>query len=127
MKLFKQLSTLSFFIAFTFVATAQVPQEEGIIETNHDLEKEAQVETVTIVVLKTEIIQVDGISEDKDISNIVKQLKTVDGIKQCRAKKKGKFYVTFDPQKVDLPKIKTSVAQIPANINSKIKPFKVIN
>jgi len=127
MKLFKQLSTLLFFITFTLAATAQVSQEEGIIETNHELEEEAQVETVTIVVLKTEIIQVDGISQDKDISKIVKQLKSVDGIKQCRPKKKGKFFVTFNPQKVDLPKIKSSVAQIPANINSKIKPFKVIN
>lgn len=125
MKLLKQLSTLLILLIFTQIATAQISPEEGVIETNHELEDEAYVETVTHVVLKTEIIKVQGISKDKDVSNIVKQLKAMDGVKNCRASRRGKFFVTFDPQKMNRQKIKSKVEQIPSNVNSKEKPFKI--
>jgi len=89
------------------------------------LEEEAQVETVTLVVLKTEIINVRGISKDKDISTIVKNIKAMDGVKNCRPSRRGKFFVTFEPQKVNKQKIKSTVEQIPGNIDSKEKPFKI--
>ena len=125
MKLLKQLSTLLFLMIFTIVASAQISPEEGVVETNHEMEEEAQVETVTIAVLKTEIIHVQGISKDKDVSTIVQKLKAMDGVKNCRPSKKGKFFVTFEPQKVNKQKIKSAVEQIPANVNSKEKPFKI--
>ena len=125
MKLLKQINTLLFFLVFTTTLLGQISPDEGILETNQELELEAQVETTTLVVLKTEIIYVEGISKDKDISTIVKRLNATDGVKNCRASRKGKFFVTFDPQKVNRQKIKTTVERIPGNINSKEKPFKL--
>ena len=126
MKLLKQLSTLLFLMFFSFAVTAQVATDEGVRVTDHELEEEAtDVETVTFATLKTEVIKVEGITKEKDVSTIVKQLKTMDGVKNCRPSRKGKFFVTFEPQKVDKQKIKSAVEQIPANVNSKEKPFRI--
>jgi len=125
MKLLKQLFTLSFLMLFTFATFAQVSPQEGVRETDHELEGEATVETVTYAVLKTEVINVQGISKDKDISTIVRKLKAMDGVKNCRPSKRGKFFVTFEPQKINKQKIKSAVEQIPANVHSKEKPFKI--
>ena len=112
-------------MVFSITMSAQISPEEGVIETDPDMEEEARVETVTLVVLKTEIIKVQGISKDKDISTITKQLKAMDGVKNCRPSKRGKFFVTFDPQKVNRQKIKSEVERIPSNVNSNKKRFKI--
>jgi len=129
MKLFKQINTLFFFLLFTNIMFAQVTMEEGTVELNDELEGEAQVETVTYVVQKTEVIEVNGFSKnkEKDIATITQQLKSMNGVINCRASKRGKFFVTFKPQQVDRQKIITKVERIPSNIDSKIKPFRVKN
>ena len=130
MKLLKQINTLFFFLALTNIMFAQATIDEGVIELNNELEDEAQVETVTYVVQKTEIIEVNGISKnnrEKDIATIANQLKSMSGVINCRVSKRGKFFVTFKPQQVDRQKIIAKVERIPSNTNSKIKAFKVKN